>query len=565
MRKATGRGSGRKSGERLMRVLIVDDDASGRYLLQKVLESGGHSVTTAVDGVDALERARVDLPDLVISDILMPRMDGYQLCREWKADPGLGCVPLVLYTASYTDAADERFAAGLGADAYWRKPTAAGEILRRIEMLGATGSDGVRTPKIADEASVLREHNARLIEKLEQKARGLEQANRELKAAGEALAHEVAVKEQLIAELSEDVIERRRMEAEIRRERDFSRQVLEVSDLFVCILDIELRVILFSAGAERVTGFRAEEVLGLDGVERFVPPERRDRARRVFGSLECGDMERREMEVLTADGGRRTLEYTVACADGPDGPRVYNIFGVDVTERRRLERLKGDFIQMVSHELRTPLTSIIGFGDMLQAVPADRLAERVPVIADRLGQNAQRMRLLVDELLEVNDIVAEGISLLVEPVDLLAVVRHSAEAVFRTPAHRLVVEAAPQMPQVRCDPWRMGRVVTNLVSNAVKYSPEGGLVRVRVFTEDPDAVISIADEGTGIAADELKRLFEWFSQVDMSSTRAFGGIGLGLYIVDEIVRAHGGSVRVSSEPGVGSTFEVRIPMTADDE
>ena len=551
-----------RAGERRVHILIVDDNANGRYLLQTVLESAGHRVTAAPDGERALEQARSSRPDLLITDILMPRMDGYQLCRAWKADPVLGGVPLAFYTASYTDPADERFATGLGADAFWRKPMEPRELLRRVEELGSAAAAPAREPELTDEAAVLKQYNARLVEKLEEKAHGLELANVELRATGEQLAHEVAMKEQLIAELSADVAERRRVEAELRRERDFSRQVLEVADLFVCILDVDLKVILFSAGAERITGFRAEEVAGHSAVERFVSAPSRDRVRGLIASLECGDVVREEIDIATADGGGATLECAIACAGNDGVARSYNIFGVDVTERRRLEQLKSEFIQMVSHELRTPLTSIVGFTDVLGAARGDRLAEQAPVIAERLRQNADRMRTLVEELLEVNDIAAEGVTLFRSKTDLGAVVRRSAEAVFRTPGHPLTVEISPDLPPVPCDSERIGRVVTNLVSNAVKYSPDGGPVRVRVWQAGAEAVITVADEGMGIATDEIDGLFDRFTQADMSSTRVFGGIGLGLYIVDAIVRAHGGTVRVESAPGVGSTFEVRLPVSS---
>jgi len=171
------------------------------------------------------------------------------------------------------------------------------------------------------------------------------------------------------------------------------------------------------------------------------------------------------------------------------------------------------------------------------------------------------MRGLVEELLEVTTIQAEGgLGVVKRPVDLEQIVRERAETVPLTADHRLRINAYADMPLVSCDPVRIGRVVENLVANAVKYSPSGGEVLVSIGTDEDSAFIAVRDEGVGIAPEDVPRLFERFSQVDMSSTREFGGVGLGLFVADEIVRAHGGSIAVEANPRKGSTFIVRLPL-----
>lgn len=543
-----------------MRILVVDDDSSARQLVELILRSGGHQITTATDGVQALEIARHEPPELVISDILMPHMDGYQLCRLWKDDERLSQIPLAFYTASYVDPADERFASGLGADAFWRKPMEAGELLAAVDALIGSPAQ-VRQPEYEDEAVVLQEYNARLVEKLEDKARNLEIANAELRETQEALAREVTVKTQLLEELAADVLVRQQAESDLRRERDFTRGVLEVADMFICILDAARRVTLFSTGAERITGMSAESVLGADAMDVLIPEGARSNLVSELASPSPGRVLRQELDVLTAAGDVRTIECAVMWGTDEDGqPAGWNIFGVDVTERRRLERLREEFVQIVSHELRTPLTSIAGFAQLLGQLPPDRLEEQAPVIVERLQENTDRMRVLVEELLEVNDIAARGVSLSPRAIDLGDTVERAAQSVFRGHGHPLQIEIAPDMPRVLCDAESIGRVVTNLVDNAVKYSPEGGAIVVRVATEGDEAVIAVADEGIGISEGDRPSIFEPFRQADMSSTREFEGIGLGLYIVREIVSAHGGRIDVASEPGAGSTFTVRLPL-----
>ena len=165
------------------RVLVADDDASSRYLLESILSSAGYEVSSAPDGVAALEAARRQPPDLLITDILMPNMDGYALCREWRADPDLTDIPLVYYTANYTEPDDERFAVSLGADRFLLKPMDPDALLKEIDTLLELNESGRlthRLPNGDDETEVLKEYNARLVSKLEQQLTELQTANESL-------------------------------------------------------------------------------------------------------------------------------------------------------------------------------------------------------------------------------------------------------------------------------------------------------------------------------------------------------------------------------------------------
>ena len=165
------------------RVLVADDDTSSRYLLESILSSGGYEVSSAIDGVDALEQARRNPPDLIISDILMPNMDGYALCREWRADPDLTDIPLVFYTANYTHADDERFAVSLGADRFLLKPMEPDDLLAEVNSLlelNASGELPHSATEPEDETEVLKEYNARLVSKLEQQLAEVQRVNQSL-------------------------------------------------------------------------------------------------------------------------------------------------------------------------------------------------------------------------------------------------------------------------------------------------------------------------------------------------------------------------------------------------
>lgn len=177
------------------RVLIVDDDESSREFLRTVIASVGYETDLAEDGAEALKHARRELPDLVISDVLMPVMDGYQLCREWRADPQLAEVPLVFYTANYTSPEDEAFAYALGADRFLLKPMDPIDILREVDLLLALRSEGsysCRAPADDTETDVLREYNARLVSKMELQVLELTEANASLQEMVKGTVHAIA-------------------------------------------------------------------------------------------------------------------------------------------------------------------------------------------------------------------------------------------------------------------------------------------------------------------------------------------------------------------------------------
>lgn len=188
-----------------MEVLVVDDDMEVRQLLQAELQARGWTVRVAADGVAALESARQSAPDICVSDILMPRMDGYALCRAWKADESLAGIPFVFYSATYTSDEDESFALALGADAFIVKPKEADEFVRLLEGVLARAELGAMEasrPAEREEAVVLREYNERLVQKLEDKVRQLEEANAVLAASIEMLEDQMTAKEKLIERLS---------------------------------------------------------------------------------------------------------------------------------------------------------------------------------------------------------------------------------------------------------------------------------------------------------------------------------------------------------------------------
>jgi signal transduction histidine kinase len=235
------------------------------------------------------------------------------------------------------------------------------------------------------------------------------------------------------------------------------------------------------------------------------------------------------------------------------------------TRERRAQRIKDDFLSIVSHELRTPLTSIQGYAQLLESrLRAGDARHKELSQVDVIRSQVRRMRRLVDDLLDVSRIDRLGaVSIEVGQVDLAAELREVVGRLERANPTRVVALVAPASLEIEADRDRIGQVLTNLTDNAVKYSPEGGPVHLSARRDGDEVVVEIADEGVGIAPEHAGHVFERFYQADGDVTRRrFGGLGLGLYITQAIVDAHGGSIRADPNlaAGRGTIFTLRLPV-----
>ena len=288
----------------------------------------------------------------------------------------------------------------------------------------------------------------------------------------------------------------------------------------------------------------------------------------VFRQAEIGALidqvltsgERRTAEIDLAGSGRSFVLVGVPFPASPGEAHGAVITFNDVSERRRVDRIRRDFVANASHELRTPLTSIRGFvealedGGLEEAEPAKRFLSRIRA-------NADRMASLVDDLLELSRLESGAQPPSLEPVDCGAVAGDVVTSFAGIASRKsITLEAAlsPTSP-ARGDSDRLRRILEHLVDNALKYTPDGGRVTVRVAPEGKGVVVAVEDTGPGISPEHLPRLFERFYRVDTARSRELGGTGLGLSIVKHLAESMGASVRVTSEPGRGSRFETHLP------
>lgn len=524
--------------------LVVDDDEPSRLLTATILRAAGFEVIEAVDGVEGLDLARSRRPDLIVSDILMPNMDGFRLLISCRTDEALRGVPFVVLTSSYLEPDDESFARDMGADLYLTRPVEPELLSKTVRDLWEDVDAG-RVPVGApafNEAALSR-YNRRLTAKLEQKVEELARTNEALRES--------------MAELAERAEAERRLAAEVQRERDIQRDVLRNANVVAVVLDREGRILTASQGALRVTGYSEDDLLAM----RFHDLVPGGAGMPPHGPLVGSPPAEASGKLITRRGEIRDIEFSVAELREADGSVAgYVGFGIDVTSQRRLEQLKRDFVAMVSHELRTPLTAVIGFTDLLaHSKPDEPLGEHRREVS-HLREAGNRMLALVEDLLQVTEVQADGVRLELMPCDLASLAERRIEAAPSSPGHVLRVEATrPVVVEADCN-W-LGRAVDRLLHNAVKFSPEGGEVVVAVTAEGGEARLSVRDSGVGMQNAQRESIFEAFSQADMSQTRRFGGLGVGLYLVAAVVKAHSGRLEVESEAGVGSTFSIILPRS----
>lgn len=339
---------------------------------------------------------------------------------------------------------------------------------------------------------------------------------------------------------------------ELRAERDLLQGILNGMQEGVLVLDARGRFALVNP-ALRDMLLVGDDIIGkrpLEVIRHAELPDLIARAQRADGPVSA--------EIDVAGMKPRRLLAQALRLHEPGGLLI--VF-FDVTELRRLESLRRDFVANVSHELRTPVTAVRSAAETLRAG-----AGKDPVAAarfiDMIDRNAERLQQLVDDLLDLTRIESRQYRLRLEEVDLLPAVQHIVEPLrMRADKKRIALEVAigPGVPPVKADRRALQQVLTNLIDNAVKYCGDGCEVVTRVAPGANEVRILVVDNGPGIEAKHLPRLFERFYRADRGRGRDQGGTGLGLSIVKHLVEAMGGRVHVESALGRGSTFSFTLP------
>jgi two-component system, cell cycle sensor histidine kinase and response regulator CckA len=549
----------------MTRALIVDDKEDNVYYLRSLLEAQGCEVASARHGAEALEKARHWPPDIVISDLLMPVMDGYTLLRHWKSDAQLSRTPFIVYTATYTDPDDERLALSLGADAFILKPSEPDDFLARlseVQAATAAASPAAAFAGMGPGHALLKEYSEALVRKLEQRTVQLEESNRQLQ---------------------KDLAARERIEAALRESEAKFRLLTELIPQLVWIAGADGANTFCNQRWVDYTGLTLAESRG-DGWTRPFHPDDRAAAETAWRqAAETGREVSLELRLRRADGAYRWWLMRALPVWDTNGS-IDRWFGscTDIDELRqaaaKLQRTEeqlrqsqkmeaiGQLAAGVAHDFNNILSVILGYTSFIieGLKPDDPLRSDVEEI--RLaGQRAAALtlRLLTFSRRQV---------IKPRPVNLEQIVRGVDNMLRRLIGDEihLSVRAETPLGEVFADPGQIDQIIMNLVVNARDAMPGGGSITIELSnaTLDTDRVaeergvrsggytlLAVSDTGHGMDAETCARIFEPFF-----TTKPKGkGTGLGLATVYGIVTQSGGHIEVCSELGLGTSFRVFLP------
>jgi len=506
------------------RVLVADDNADMRHYVERLLAQR-YRVETVADGKAALDAARQQPPALILTDVMMPQLDGFGLLREIRGDAALKDTPVIMLSAR---AGEESRVEGVeaGADDYLVKPFSARELIARVD-----------------------------------------------------------------AHLKLARLRRETNEAIRFRGQQFET-LLDAAPLGVTVIDADFRIAEVNPVARTAFGDIPGGVLGRDFDEvahLLLEKEYADQIVRIFRhTLETAEpYVTAERAPLRIDRGpTEYYEWRLDRLTLPDGRYGLVCYFRDISQqvqdrrerdhlleaeqaaRREAEqanRLKDDFVATLSHELRTPLNAILGWSQILKRPKLDSQTLDQGLAA--ISRSAQAQTQLIEDLLDTTRILSGKLRLELNEVDPADVINMAIESVMpAATAKQIVVTKSLDEDggPVAADPSRLQQIVWNLLTNAVKFTPNGGSIHVGLARKDAHLEITVRDTGIGIEPEFLPWVFERFRQADSSSSRRYGGLGIGLTLVKQLTDLHRGSVRVESEgEGRGSTFTVRLPVSTD--
>jgi PAS domain S-box-containing protein len=497
------------------RILIVDDNPATLYATGRVLRAAGFEVLEAQSGEQAVEIACAQEPDLIVLDVNLPDIDGFEVVRRIRAVPRVSRVPIIHLSATFVEDAHKVQGLEGGADGYLTHPVEPPVLIASINAF-------LRTRHAED---AMRRSEDRFKSVFEKALDG-------------------------IALLTQDLIF---IDANPAMCRILGRARDELVGKHASALS--------PTGLENEVAHIAT-IVSQQGSWRGTMPLLRADGTRL--ELEWSLSRHSEPDVRLAI----VADMTVRKLEESEREQLLQSESSARGEAERANRLKDEFLATLSHELRSPLNAIVGWTQVLQRraaeghVPRDELTDALEVIQ----RNARLQTQLIADLLDVSRITSGKMRLeivLLDPVGPLEAAIDGVRPAAEARQIRLALDLDRLAGPILGDPGRMQQVFWNLLSNAVKFTPRDGEVRVRMRREGSHVEVAVSDTGCGIQPDFLPFVFDRFRQEDASTQRSHGGLGLGLAIVRHLVEMHGGSVSAASDgDGRGATFTVRLPVSA---
>ncbi|MDP8985484.1 MAG: response regulator [Pseudomonadota bacterium] len=493
---------------RPIRILAVDDDAAALYATSRVLRSAGYEVVEVTTGAAAM--AAAPDADLIVLDVNLPDIDGFEVCRRLRSRPETSHLPVLHLSATFTNSADFVLGFEAGADSYLTRPVEAPVLLATVRtLLFARHADSVRRGLDA---------KLRMMFNLAPVAIAILDEKRQYESVNPAYCVLTGYPaEELIGRpgdcflASESRLLDPETEARLADGKPWTRR---------------LRFIKRDATIAEIEWQIAKECIS--GVHILVATD--------------------ITEIARAEDARESLLASERAAR---------------TEAERSNRLKEEFLATLSHELRNPLNAILGWATLLSRKPG--LPEVVTQGLQAIERNSRFQAQMISDLLDYAGISFGKMRWIAETIDPYPIVRAALEVVGG-PAQDAGVTMrcafGDEPLRIEADPARLQQIVWNLLSNAVKFSPKGGEVSLEAGRSGEFLSLVVTDQGRGIEPEFLPRIFERFSQQDSTTTRSHGGLGLGLAIVKQLVELHGGSIQADSAgQGRGASFTVRLPLS----
>jgi PAS domain S-box-containing protein len=506
------------------RIVLADDNADMRVYIQRILEKSGYDVDVAENGVAALAAIQHGrLPELLLTDVMMPMMDGFSLLHALRSDEATkGMVIILLSARAGEEARLEGLAAG--ADDYLIKPFGARELQARV--------DGAITLARQRREASAREHS--LLTEIE--------TERSRSALRESQAHVASLFEQTTAGIAE---------------LDLAGHLSRVNDRYCQII-----------------GRTREQLIG-HPFHAFIYPEDLEENVQLFNRMvDTGQPFEVDNRYQHPDGTVVWVSKAVNPIKINGDPSLVSVMAVvlDITERKKAEeevrdasQRKDEFLAMLAHELRNPLAPISAAAQLIGMTRLNE--ERLKQMSGVITRQVRHMTNLVDDLLDVSRVTRGLVSIsksVHEIKELVANALEQVQPLFQARNQRLVVNLATEKVNVLADEKRLVQILTNLLNNASKFTPAGGVIELRTEAHDKHIDLVVQDNGIGMTPELQLRVFDLFAQAERTPDRSQGGLGLGLALVKTLVNLHGGEVSCASEGlDKGSVFVVTLPRITD--
>jgi len=542
-----------------MNILIVDDKEENRYLLEALLKGNGHDVESVSNGAEALEKLKSGGFELIISDILMPVMDGFKLCRKVKTDKTLSHIPFLIYTATNTGPKDEEFAFRIGADRFIVKPCEPDVFMEIVhDVMAAAKQNNIKSPlEPSQEEEVLKLYNERLVRKLEQK----------------------------MLQLEKEVQERRETEEILRESEEKYKSILDNIEDGYYEVDLSGNFVFFNNSMCKMLGYTRSELLGMNN-RAYMDKENAKKVFQTFNRVFTTGESSRELDwtLITKQGTKCHIDTSASLIRDGDGNAIgFRGIARDVSERRTAEKEKallteqlqqaqklesvGRLAGGVAHDFNNLLSIILGYGEIvLESLGRDH-PHREPL--EQIYQAGIRAKALTRQLLAFS----RKQVLETKVCDIKTVVTGFEKLLSRLIGEdiQLNLSLTSNPLIVKADISQLEQVLMNLAVNARDAMPDGGTLTIETAIVEIDetyseikpgiptgsyAMIGVSDSGCGMDKETRKRIFEPFFTTKGDEK----GTGLGLATSYGIIKQHGGDIWAYSEPNQGTIFKVYLPL-----